>query len=122
MGDWSLSAFFASWFRQVLACWQWSNFVESQRDTARRLIYINMDETMVRLWQGGRRELVKLEPFAERKLFLDKEERGSLAEKRQNVSMVAFISDWPHAVWILGDLWRRLEPLGPLAQLALLLD
>ena len=55
---------------------------------------------MIRLWQGGRRELVKLEPFAERKLFLDKEERGSLAEKRQNVSMVAFISDWPHAVWM----------------------
>ena len=46
----------------------------------------------------------------------------SLAEKRQNISMVAFISDWPHAVWILGDLRRRLEPLGPLAQLALLLD
>ena len=109
-------------FLLVWACWQWTNFVESQQDTPRRIIHVSMDETMIRLWQGGRRELVKLEPFAERKLFLDKEERGSLAEKRQNVSMVAFISDWPHAVWILGDLRRRLELLGPLAQLALLLD
>ena len=109
-------------FLLVWACWQWTNFVESQQDIPRRIIHVNMDETMIRLWQGGRLELVKLEPFAERKLFLDKEERGSLAEKRQNVSMVAFISDWPHAVWILGDLRRRLEPLGPLAQLALLLD
>ena len=85
-------------------------------------MHVNMDETMIRLRQGGRLELVKLKPFADRKLFLDKEERGSLAERRQNVFVLAFISDCPHAVWILGDLRRRLEPLGPLAQLALLLD
>ena len=129
-----------------------------------------MDETMIRLWQGGRRELVKVEPFTNRKYFLDKKERGSLAERRQNSSMVAFVSDCPRAnallplimllnenhitknaaqpivdafagdrnvvflrrkrswssvelmVWILGDLRRRLQPLGPLVQVVLLLD
>ena len=76
--------------RKVVACWQWSNFVEAQQDSARRVIYVNMAETMIRLWQGGRRELVKVEPSADRKWFLDKEERGSLAERRQNSSMIAF--------------------------------
>ena len=145
-----------------MACWQWSNFVESQQDIAGRIVYVIMDEAMIRLWRGGRRGLVKLEPFAERKCFLDKEERGSLAERRQNRSMIS-ISDSPRAqallpffmllnenhitknaaqpivnefpgnrnvvflgnkaswngaelmVWILGDLRRKLDPLGPLA-------
>ena len=48
-------------------------------------MHVNMDETMIRLRQGGRLELVKLKPFADLKLFLDKEERGSLAERRQDV-------------------------------------
>ena len=78
-------------------CWQWSNFVESQQDTARRTVYVNMDETMFRLWQGGRHELVKFDPFAERKWFLGKRECGSLAERRQNSSMMASISDCPRA-------------------------
>jgi hypothetical protein len=125
---------------------------------------------MIRLWQGGRGELVKFEPFADRKWFLDKKERVSLAERRQNSSMIAFTSDCPRAqaflplfmllnenhttknaaqpivnefagsrnivflrrksswrnvefmVWMLGDLRRRLEPLGLLAQVVLLLD
>ena len=169
-GDQLLSEFFGSRFREVVACWQWSNFVESQQDSARRVVYVNMDETMIRLWQGGLGELVKFESFADRKWFLNKEERVSLAERRQNSSMIAFISDCPRAqaflplfmllnenhttknaaqpivnefagnrnvvflrrksswnsvelmVWMLGDLRRRLEPLGPLAQVVLLLD
>ena len=91
--------------------------MESQQDTPRRIMHVNMDETMIRLRQGGRPELVKLKPFADRKLFLDKEERGSLAERRQDVFLLAFISDCPHAVWVLGDLQRRLEPLAPLEPL-----
>ena len=76
-------------------------------------MHVNMDETMIRLRQGGRPELVKLKPFADRKLFLDKEERGSLAERRQDVFLLAFISDCPHAVWVFetcsggSSHWRR---------------
>ena len=88
-------------FREVVACWQWLNFVESQQDTARRIVYVDMDETMIRHWQGGRRELVKFEPFADRKWSLDKEECGSLAERRQDSSMIAFISDCPCAQALL---------------------
>ena len=71
--------------------------MEAHVPATKRVIYVNMDETMLRFWQGGRRELVKIEPFADRKLFLDREERGSLSERRQNSSMVAFISDCPIA-------------------------
>ena len=76
---------------------QWANLVEAHVPARKRIIYVNMDETMLRLWQGGRRELVKIEPFADRKLFLDREERGSLSERRQKSSMIAFISDCPIA-------------------------
>ena len=62
---------------------------------------MNMDETMIKLWQGGRRELVRTDPLADRKVFLDKEERGTLAERRQNSSMIAFISDCPDAQALL---------------------
>ena len=34
-----------------------------------------------------------VEPFANRKRFLDREERGTLAERRHNCSSFAFISD-----------------------------
>ena len=88
-------------FLKVLASWQWANFVEAQKGDTKRIVYVNMDETMIRLWQGGRREIVKVEPLADRKLFLDKEERGTLAERRQNCSMVAFISDCPKAQALL---------------------
>ena len=105
-------------------CWSWrvgsGRISWSRSKTFPREKHVNMDETMIRLWQGGRRELVKLEPFADRKL--DKDERGSLAERRQNVFMLAFKSDCPHVVWSFGDLRRSLEPLAPLAQKALLLD
>ena len=125
---------------------------------------------MIRLWQGGRREFVKVEQSSERKWFLDREERGSLSERRQNSSLIAFIADCPHAqallplimllnenyitkngaqpivsefainrnvlflrrmsawnsvelmVWILAELRRRLEPLGSLVRVVLLLD
>ena len=82
-------------------CWQWANFVESQAGVTKRIVYVNMDETMIKLWQGGRRELVRIEPLADRKVFLDKEERGTLAERRQNSSMIAFISDCPDAQALL---------------------
>ena len=45
--------------------------------------------------------LVKIETFADRRLFLDREERGTLAERRQNCSMIAFISDCPRAQQLL---------------------
>ena len=48
---------------------------------------------MVPLWQGGRRNLVKVEPFADRKRFLDREARGTPAERRQNCSLLSFIAD-----------------------------
>ena len=85
----------------MLACWQWANVVESQAGVTKRIVYVNMDETMIKLWQGGRRELVRIEPLADRKVFLDKEERGTLAERRQNSSMIAFISDCPDAQALL---------------------
>ena len=97
-----LSEFFSSiCFSKVVASWQWANFVEAQKSATKRIVYVNMDETMIRLWQGGHREIVKVEPFANRKLFLDTEERGSLAERRQNCSMIAFISDCPEAQGLL---------------------
>ena len=40
-------------FCEVLASWKWANFVEQQAQASNRVAYINMDETMVRLWQGG---------------------------------------------------------------------
>ena len=83
------------------ASWKWANFVEAQRGDTQRTVYVNMDETMIRLWQGGQRALVKVEPFADRKLFLDREERGTLAERRQNCSMIAFMSDCPKAQELL---------------------
>ena len=86
---------------KVLACWQWANFVESQQDLTQRVVYVNMDETMIRFWQGGRREFVKVEPLGERKWFLDREERGSLSERRQNSSLIAFIADCPRAQALL---------------------
>ena len=89
------------WFSQMLASWKWANFVEDQRRDTQRTVYLNMDETMIRLWQGGRRALVKVEPFADRRLFMDREERGSLAERRQCCSMIAFISDCPRAQELL---------------------
>ena len=151
-------------------CWQWANFVESQAGVTKRIVYVNMDETMIKLWQGGRRELVRTESLVDRKIILYKEERGTLAERRQNSSMIAFISDCPDAhallpllmllnenhmtksaaqtivdefassanvvflrrrsawnnvelmIWILRDLCRRLQPLGPHTQAVLLLD
>ena len=48
---------------------------------------------MVALWQSGRRNLVKVEPFANRKRFLDREEPGTLAQRRHNCSLLGFISD-----------------------------
>ena len=39
--------------------------------------------------------------FADRKWFSDKEERGYLAERRQNSSMIPFISDCPRAQALL---------------------
>ena len=86
---------------QMAASWQWANFVEDQSGEMQRTVYVNMDETMIRLWQGGRRDLVKIEPFAKRRVFLDREERGTLAERRQNCSMIAFISDCPKAQELL---------------------
>ena len=83
------------------ASWKLANFVEAQRGDAQRTVYVNMDETMISLWQGGRRALVKVEPFADRQLFLDREERGTLAERRQCCSMIAFISDCPKAQELL---------------------
>ena len=79
--------------RQARASWQWANFAETQLRASKEVIFINMDETMVSLWQGGRRNLVKVEPLANRKRFLDREERGTLAERRHNCSLLAFISD-----------------------------
>ena len=66
-----------------------------------RSVCLNMDETMIRLWQGGRRDLVKVEPFADRELFLVREERSTLAERRQYCSMIAFMSDCPKAQELL---------------------
>ena len=57
------------WVFQMVASWQKANFVEDQSGEMQRTVYVNMDETMIRLWQGGRRDLVKVEPFADRKLF-----------------------------------------------------
>ena len=76
----------------MLACWQWANFVEAQCGPTRRVVYVNMDETAIRLWQGGRHELLHVPAWDARKIVLDREERGSLAERRQNSTMVAFIS------------------------------
>ena len=81
----------------MVASWQWANFVEDQRGEMQRTVYVNMDETMICLWQGGRRDLVKIVPLADRRLFLGREERGTIAERRQNCSMIAFISNCPRA-------------------------
>ena len=48
---------------------------------------------MVRLWQGGQKAFVEIGAFENKRVFLDKEERNSLAERRQCCSMLAFISD-----------------------------
>ena len=96
-----LAALLVDGCSQMRASWKWANFVEAQRGDAQRTVYVNMDETMISLWQGGRRALVKVEPFADRQLFLDREERGTLAERRQCCSMIAFISDCPKAQELL---------------------
>ena len=78
---------------QAVASWQWDNFVEAHVPAVRRIVRVNMDETSIRLWQGGKRQLVKVERRVRRRLFLDREERGSLADRRQNASLLAFIAD-----------------------------
>ena len=97
----ALAAVLVNWFSQMWASWKWANFVEAQRGDTQRTVYVNMDETVIRLWQGGQRALVKVEPFADRQLFLDREERGALAERRQRCSMIALIAECPKAQELL---------------------
>ena len=77
---------------------------------------------MICLWQGGCRELVKVEPFADRKLFLDREECGTIAERRQNSSLLAFISDNTEAQALLPLIMLLNERHIPAAEAAQIVE
>ena len=78
---------------KALASWRWSNFTESRAPPLRRVTYINMDETSVKMWNPNGPGFVVLSSNGRRAHALERETYAPLRERRSALSLIAFISD-----------------------------
>ena len=90
-----LRIYFCASVSQARASWKWLNFAQEQCQPGRRFVLANLDESMISLWQGGRRGYIVMRTGECRKSFLDREEHGPLSARRMYASLIALISDDP---------------------------
>ena len=75
---------------QAYAAWQWWNYLETQVPVGKRLLRINLDETGLCLFQGGRAGAVFC---SKRRRRSEPVESASLARRRTYMTHVALICD-----------------------------
>ena len=80
-----------------MATLQWNNFLEPASGEHRSVPRMHMDETSVKLWQGGQRGCVAQGSVADAQL----EQAVSLRSRRSGVSLVCFFRDDPVAQRLL---------------------
>ena len=61
----------------------WGHFVEQHVLLMHKVVRVHMDEPTICMWQGGMRQLVKVERRVNRLLFLDQEDVCFLADMKQ---------------------------------------
>ena len=61
----------------------WCHFVEQHVPLMHKVVRVHMDEPSICMWQGGMRQLVKVERRVNRFLFLDQEDVCFLADMKQ---------------------------------------
>ena len=84
---------------QAKATLQWNNFLESRCEPPRTVLRINMDETSVKLWQGGLRGCIA--QGGGQAAGAPLEQAVSLRSRRAALSLVCFVCDDPVAQRLL---------------------
>lgn len=78
---------------QVLACWRWSNFLESLNTEKKPVLRINVDESSLKMHVAMQPGLV-VEPCAKRRRQMLREGQGAdLGTRRAAVALIAFACD-----------------------------
>ena len=77
---------------QAVATWRWSSFVRAHCPSGKHRVYINMDETCIRMCPENRAGLVYVKRGAEKKHVLEHEQKATLSMRRSACSLVAFTS------------------------------
>ena len=70
--------------------WRWNSFLRAQCPVGKRSIYINMDETCIRMCPESSRGLVYVKRGEKKKHVLEREQKATLSMRRSACSLVAF--------------------------------
>ena len=102
---------------EAYAAWQWWNYLETQVPADKRSLRINLDETCISLFQGGRPGAV----FCSKKRHRSEPiEAASLAKRRTCMTHVALICDDPVVQAVLPQFLLGNERTLPIRELAAL--
>ena len=93
--------FFRDVLAQAMATWRWNAFLRSQCPASKRCVYINMDETCIRMCPETGKGLVFVESGKKKKHVMEQERKATLAMRRAACSLVAFNSSCPEVAKLL---------------------